>query len=488
MAKSFVSALFMGLRTARIHDESNRAFENAVRTLFDATQALFAATGGFRMVFIGDTTMLNDARLKLDGSSLAVTRSIRGALEAKQMGGLVVGSPPTFQSSKALIDLLRREGQVSPDQLSDAQLSFLPPQAFSSESGDARIDPNERAIRVYAKLLIALRSHLGEAGEEDGFAEARRTRLARVVQDLIEASTLAPGALLLLANHEVPDWRREQQGAGVCALSVSVGQVLGLERAALMDLGVGAAVHHLGVDEPRSPVLDDEAVQRGFFRGLARSNVSPSTAQRTAILANHRRPIGPIDRPGVEPAEGGKSPVARPTLSARIVGLAATYMQLTTGFGLRRQVRGHPVDVLALLARDRSRRFDPDLVDLLINMLRAFPVGVEVVLASGGRGVVSSHGGGRRWDRPVVAQTYPRRRNVDLMVRHQGRFVDAIVGTVLFLGAQDVERPFDQAPDSEPRAAAPLTADLETITQRPDQLRSMPDEAEALLRDFLHEE
>jgi hypothetical protein len=481
LTKSFLSALFMGLRTARIHDQGNRAFENAVRTLYDATQGLYAATDGFRIVFIGDTTLVNDERLRVDGSTMAVMRSLRTVLEDRKMGGLVVQAPPTFDSSRALIELLRTEGEVDKDALARAQLAFIPPQAFADEGQSAHIDPNERAIRVYAKLLIGLRSHLDDGLDATNqTADLQRVRLARVVQDLVEVSSLAPAALLLLANHHLPEWKLEQQGAGVCALAVAMGQVLGLDRASLMDLGVGAALHHLGVERQfdRTGVLDDVAVRRGFFRGLTRSSVSPSTAERTSILANHRRPVGalPLGTSGA------------PTLKARIVGLCATYMQLTTGFGLSRPVQGHAVDVLALLVRDNTRRFDPDLVDLLINMLRAFPVGVEVVLASGGRGVVSSHGGGRRWDRPVVAQIRPTRRNVDLMLQREGRFVDAIVGTAKFLGAPDVRLESVGESEGPQREAAPITRDLQDISDGRDRLREMPDEAEALLKEFLQDE
>jgi hypothetical protein len=482
-AKSFLSALFMGIRTARIHSTSNRAFENAVRSLFDATRALYSATGGFRIVFVGDTTLLGDQRLRIDSTTFAVTRTLRAVLEAKKMGGIGIDTPPTYESCQALIELLGTEGELDEGASQRAQILPIGPQAFVDDTrGEVRIDPKERATRVYAKLLIALRDHF-ERYQDDGdrptTGDLRRMRIVRVIQDLVEVTSMVPSAVLLMANHRAPDWPTERHGANTCALSVAMGLALGLDRTAIMDLGVAAALHHLGIERPfddQPGALDEGAIHRGIARLLAEASISPSTARRALVIGAHRRPaLGPAERP-------------EPPLLSRIVGLAATYDQLCSGYGLKRPVQGAAVDVLALLARDQTGRFDPELVDLLINVLRVFPVGVHVVLQSGGRGVVSSHGGSRRWDRPIVAQVDPHRVNIDLMVRDGDRFQDTIVGTIRFLGApplSDREVPVDVQLSG--RDAEPVTTDLDQL-QDGEGLREMPSDAEDLFKSFLEED
>ena len=490
LSKNFVSALFMGLRTARIHSESNKAFEQAVRTIHESSRALHAATGGFRLVFVGETTLLNDARLRLDPSSMAVVRSLRSALENKKLGGLVVEHPPNYESSRSLLDLLRASGPVDEATRARSQVSLLGPQTFKDDGvrGPALIDPEERAIRVYAKLLIGLREHFKRfSDEQEGIStgDLRPLRLSRTVQDLVEVATLAPRALLVMANHDGDTWLAERHGANVCCLAIALGHTLGLDRSTLLDLGLVSAIHHMAVPADGRGRFDEAAVRTAFFRMLAEGGAGPSAASRISMLANHRRPVGSID----QAAPGG------PDLPARIIGLCATYQQLRTGFGLRRPVRSEAVDVLALLYQDRSGRFDPDLVDLLVNMLRAFPIGVDVILTSGGRGIVSSHGGARRWDRPVIVQTEPERRNLDLMARKGTVFVDTILGTARFHGAPERERPglaseaFPTRPGpragrpSEETPAAAGTADLEQVEKG--SLNKMSKEAEALLKDFL---
>lgn len=478
-AKSFMSALFMGVRTARIHSRTNRAFENAVRTLYDATHALYSATGGFRIVFVGDTTLLNDQRLRIDSTTFAVTRTLRSVMEAKGLGGIGVQSPPTFESSQALIELLDADGEARRDDALKAQILPIAPQAFVDDQREVKVDPRERATRVYAKLLIALRDHF-ERYEAGGptTGDLRRIRIVRIIQDLIEVSSIVPAAVLLLSNHRAGDWPTERHGANTCALSIAMGLALGMSRTEIMDLGVAAALHHLGIERPfdqQPGLLDVEAIHRGVARLLSETSISPSAARRALIIGAHRRPALGGD---------GRDP---PPLFARIVGLCATYDQLCTGYGLKRPVKGAPVDVLALLARDQTGRFDPQLVDLLINILRVFPVGVQVVLQSGGRGVVSSHGGSRRWDRPVVAQVEPRRTNIDLMVQENGRFRDGIVGTIRFLGAPPLPGVSTPDPAFAGRDAEPMTADLEQLEHR-DRLEQMPKDAEALFKDFLQDD
>jgi hypothetical protein len=62
-ARAFLSALFMGLRTAQIHDTSNSAFTKAVDTVHRAAEALYASTGGFQVQFVDESCFLNGVRL-----------------------------------------------------------------------------------------------------------------------------------------------------------------------------------------------------------------------------------------------------------------------------------------------------------------------------------------------------------------------------------------------------------------------------------------
>jgi hypothetical protein len=142
----------------------------------------------------------------------------------------------------------------------------------------------------------------------------------------------------------------------------------------------------------------------------------------------------------------------RPHLFARIVGVASAYQQLVSGYGTRRSTRTTPLDALQVLLQDDSGRFDLQVVDLLINALRTFPTGCQVVLDTGEHGVVTTHLGSSRWDRPVVAIQGTKPRNVDLMMQQNGQFLHRIAGTSRHL--------FGDSTPSEPARAEPAEAQL----------------------------
>lgn len=441
-ARSFLSGLFMAHRTAQFHDVHNKAFDNAVTTLHQASATLYAATNGFQITFVGDTTLLNNARIRIDGATFAAIRSLRQVLETRQIGGLVMKTPPTYESSRALILLLSKSGPLSPEDLAAAGVGTLGIQQFVEDAQKVKIDRRILAVQSYAKLMLALREQFERQGQE-GEAGQPRLRAVRVMQDLIELGEDRPDLILRLASNRSGHWPAEVYGVNVCLLSVALGDALGLDRSALVDLGLGALYHHLGLGKGQleRPQLSPLTRQRSLARLLGESGVSRSAAQRCVTIAELRRPAGVADQP------------ERPHLFARIVGLASSYVQLTCGFGLSKPVRGNPIDVLSLLAADRSGRFDPDLVDLLINLLRAYPVGTEVVLDSGEHGLVTTHAGSRRWDRPVVRILAERTRNVDLMVRDGDRFPVRIVGTARFLGLESTPAHHGPVVATQPHAS-----------------------------------
>ncbi|CAN0565535.1 unnamed protein product, partial [Laminaria digitata] len=81
LSKNLLSALFMAVRTAKIHDPSNAAFENAVQSVFRSAQALFQATGGFSLRFVEDTVFVNGSRLRFDASAYSTVRTLRHLME-----------------------------------------------------------------------------------------------------------------------------------------------------------------------------------------------------------------------------------------------------------------------------------------------------------------------------------------------------------------------------------------------------------------------
>ena len=129
---------------------------------------------------------------------------------------------------------------------------------------------------------------------------------------------------------------------------------------------------------------------------------------------------------------------------SRVVRVAAAYSRLVLGYGMESMP---PVDALASMRRDNTGWLDGIMVDLLINLLRAYPPGVQVVLHSG-----ALRGGINPAQRAVGSTAgsgcHPSPRTVDLMEKDHDRFADRDRELPALLGSGATGRQATSAPPS----------------------------------------
>ncbi|MEO1234669.1 MAG: hypothetical protein AAFZ18_37840 [Myxococcota bacterium] len=463
--RNFLSAMFMAVRTAQIHDPGNKAFIHAVDMVHRATDGLFASTGGFSVQFVEDVAFLNGVRLRFETSAFAAVRTLRRIFEQHDLGGITMRTPPSRTAIHRLILLFAtsREGQqqITKEDLSEVDIGLLGVQQFADGAGNVQVDRRVFAVQCYGKLVLAVREQVERlrAAARTSSPESRkppRLRAVRVIQDLVELCGERPDFLLRLSSNRRGASAVELAGANACTLSIACGYALGFDRQSLVDLGVAALFHHLDTGLGRPLPVDATGAPTAIANLLAEGGMGMSSYTRAFVVAERptldaapTRAEGATDGRAAEPSSGsspaerggerGGSP-SRPGPRAtgpeahpfsRLLGVVAAYDQLTSGFGRIEPV--HPLDALALL--HGHERFDRRLVDLLMNLLRAFPTGVEVILDNGQRARVHTQAGGSRWDRPVVSLPEENDRHLDLMVRRDSRFLHRIVGTRVFVEA-----------------------------------------------------
>jgi hypothetical protein len=510
LARGFLTAMFMGVRTAQIHDAHNRAFERAIELIRESAEQLHRATKGFALAFVDGSIYLNGQRLRVEASAHTSMRTLGGLLDQRGLGGIRMSGWPEVGVIRALVLLLAGSAEASStsDGLEAVRGLFLPPQRLA-EGSPGQVDRRVFARQCYAKLVLVLR----DLRAPDAARRGPRVRAVRLVQDLVELGSERLDFLARLGSNHHGASIDELHGANVTALSLAMGIALGLSRAELVDLGIGALFHDLGRgeatrlepdhttsrmaaaprwDDPTSPDLDapDEAqstavasraalglttddlslatpsgeaepatgpgaaaagaagdldAERGlamhpeelldaaeqghaytsFARVLIEAGTSRAGLLRAVVAGEHHVRPGEVDLWGVARP--------RPSVLSRIVAVADAYDGLTSGLASPDGRPRAPLDALAMLVSGGDPRLDLDLVDLLVNVLRAFPVGCAVRLDDGARAVVRSHAGGTRWDRPVVAVGEGAgARAVDLMRRVDGRFPLRIVSTARF--------------------------------------------------------
>ena len=456
--RNFLAALFMAARTAQIHDPSNQAFEQAMHAVSKAAQALFQVTGGFSVRFVDDSVFLNGVRLRFEGGTYSSTQTLRKMLGSKGLGGLELHKTPSPAAIRKLVLLFAPQVVEDPKAAAEALLGefrMLGIQRFQDRRSDVRIDRRVMVVQSYGKLILALRERFErlELRRATGGSEALgppRLKPVRVVQDLVELCEDRADFLLRLSTNRRGAPLRELFGVNTSLLSLVAAHTLGVGRQDLVDIGLAALFVPLGISG-----RDDEALKFGpdsvhvsVAHLLADSGISPSTYARSIIVG---------EQCGLTPLQIG----APPHPYASLVRCVCAYQQLVTGVATTAPPL-HPLAALATLNNDRRLGVDPRYVDLLINVLRAYPKGAIVVLEDGREAEVLSQLGGTRYDRPMVrTRSGADDTPVDLMLKDGERFVNRIQGTALFVGRAteapdhlDVESPrpeaaFDDLPPDE---------------------------------------
>jgi hypothetical protein len=461
LGKSFLTALFMAIRTGQIHDVSNRAFEHGLNQLNEAALGLYAATGGFTIRFVESSVILNSVRLRFEGRTFDTMSTLRAMLESHGLGGIQLRTQPTFEAMQRLVLLFapsqsQSKSGFTPADLAEVELLGL--QRFQDESDEElKVDRGVMAVQLYAKAILAVREQNERVYKErDALRSADHVptlRAVRIVQDLVELSGDRLDFLLRLAGNHDGAPIEELHPANACVLSIALGHALGVPRADLVDLGMAALFSELGALSPED-LSSRAAAHRSFARLLAAGG-SPRAIQLRAVAALES---------AVHPEEVSAWGKARPRrhLYGRILNVAKAYDRLTTGLLPPGSPPLMPLEALAVLLNDQAGRTDPRLADLLMNLLRAYPKGILVELDSGERVRVESQHQSARWDRPVVQRSSDGAL-FDLMTQVDGRFPRRIAGSIWSAGAptaliepQEGQRPSTNDLLTVPGPAVPL--------------------------------
>ncbi|MDR1088814.1 MAG: HD-GYP domain-containing protein [Coriobacteriales bacterium] len=173
-------------------------------------------------------------------------------------------------------------------------------------------------------------------------------------------------------------------------LALRIGMRLGLTREQLLDLGIASLFHDVGsVFLPGSLLsrpgkLTDEEfemvkehVQRGAEYLERNFALTPSMTQ--GVLQHHENYDG----------TGYPNGLRRKKISlfGRIIAICDVYDALTSKRAFRAAM--YPVAALDVLEQQSDRKFDPDIVDALQNIVAPYPTACLVRLKSGEFGVVA---------------------------------------------------------------------------------------------------
>ncbi len=266
-------------------------------------------------------------------------------------------------------------------------------------------DRQEEARTVYARTLEAVSEVTDDArrGRMPGFRRCRR-----MVHRLVDTLQTAEEELLGLTNIRCHDEYTSNHPVNVAILSLSVGLRLGLAKASLAELGMGALFHDIGqssvplgiLNKPSAPSAGEWDVMcthpvLGVKELLRLKGVDGLTARMMTCAFEHHLNCDLSGYPEIGSGRGV-------SLFGRIVAIADAYDALSSRMVCRREA--HPPDrTLRLMLSCSGTHYDPVLMKLFVNCVGLYPAGTLCVLDSGEMAVVVRASlDPDSWSRPVV--------------------------------------------------------------------------------------
>jgi HD-GYP domain-containing protein (c-di-GMP phosphodiesterase class II) len=382
------------LRTARSYAIGNQVFTRQLEQLLEALQPVFAEHGAALVVELDGDVHLNGVRLPLRQSSLRFVEQAAAEFKVREIAGV------EFRTGLSLAELESFMRYFLPSELykgaelhhACATQGFRHALTVESIESEAVAEPadeesapeREPAVHAFARALQTVHVVLGDGSWRRGLELRHLKRVVLPVVDAAFAGVSPATALATVRGSGSPAW---DHAVRVCVVAVAVGRQLGLDRAALSELGTVALLHDAGKPAMAARVRHS-AAERGpaeraeaenhtveGLRAIARSTTLNATAVAAMRVALEHHAGGPEGYPSF-------SPGWEPSVAARIVGLADAFVSLLEP----REGAGPPPTPYEALGRvlgPLAPRFHPGARAALVRALGVYPPGQVIELDDG---------------------------------------------------------------------------------------------------------
>jgi len=389
------------LRTARTYDVSNQMFQRQLHDTLAAILAGLEHEDEITLVAVSDYFYLNGVRIKAQASLLSVYHAMMGEFERRSLGGLRFLSGVSAAEFERFLQLFIAADDAAIaerliEAVNEASIEHIVPvEAVQLDEEDITrsLDDKQptqqgergRAKRVFWRAVLGTRKIVLKA-KATGRPDLRYAkRLVQPVVDSIMRHEYSIVGLTALKDHDEYTYAH---CVNVSVLSISMGQVLGLSRQALADLGVGALLHDVGKLAVPADVLRKPAALNAEEWGLIRRHplegakmmirmpgLSSLMLDSTRICLEHHMNFDRTGYPDIE-AEWGQA-----TLS-RIVAVADCFDAMTAHRVYHKRPRS-PFEGLQYLFGPARVMFDPACLWALARTVGLYPAGSVLHTESG---------------------------------------------------------------------------------------------------------
>jgi HD-GYP domain-containing protein (c-di-GMP phosphodiesterase class II) len=399
IGRRLLTAVFGALGALRLYPVENETVQQALTELHTLVAGVVDQEGSAEVRVVGDFFFLNETRLRLDLTNFATFGSFAKALGTHGIGAVeIVKGVERAEWAPFLSMLLRPavddapfEGFMERFEQAPVEHIRLRPARDVDEPGDEDEESLTAAKRTYAQSVkvaedVMSDMRLGKA------VNVRKVK--RAVQGIVDQVLSNESSMVTMTTLRDFDEYTFTHSVNVSIFSVIIGQRLGLERAHLYELGLGALFHDVGKQRLEAEVInkpgsltDDEWAQlkehptEGLLVLFGMHGFADVPYRQMLMAYEHHMKI---DLTGYPQNKREREP----TLFSRIVAVADAF---DAGTSVRSyQYEPWPPDAVLQEMRDNPKRgFDKLLVKVLITATGVYPVGTLVILDTHELAVVS---------------------------------------------------------------------------------------------------
>lgn len=388
------------LRTAKTYDAANQAFQRQLQDCHALIVQLLEDEDDIALVAVTDYFYINGVRIRATASLLSVYHSLMSEFERRSLGGIRFMSGVSPAELERFFQLfMAAEDPVIAERLADAVVEasiqhIVPLPAVSldeddmTQSIDDKKDPASergRAKRVFWRAVLGTKKILLRA-KQTGRPDLRHAK--RLVQPLVDSVMRHEYSIVGLTALKDHDEYTYAHCVNVSILSVSMGQVLGLSRQALADLGVAALLHDIGKISIPGDVLRKPAALTADEWGQMRRHplegvkmltrlpgLSPLTLDSMRVCLEHHMNFDRTGYPDIGHEWGQAS-------LSRIVAMADCFDAITAHRAYHKRPRSAFEGLQYLMGPVRVQ-FDPAVLWALVRTVGLYPAGSLLTTASG---------------------------------------------------------------------------------------------------------
>ena len=371
--EQLASLLYGLLRTSRTHDADNQVFDQPVADFCACVGSLYQVLGVVNLVTVEEQVYVNDVRIRF-GENSGTPGALGQELHKHNVGGITFHTTPSNEDVRTTLACFAKPPAGSSPRMALGRSLYKRGVKHIELTGIYRYLRSGETRRANDGTLNDLfeRAH-NTVGQMWNNAVAGRVLNALPLRRLVaEMLDTGPGSEplwepILDAPPHVTHAMR------VNHVALVLGTVIGLDSSALQDLGVSALLHDLGYASP--PEMGRSVSHLHHTLGHAvlgarmlacRRGFHEAKVRRVLVALHHHRDM--TNRAGTPPP-----------LFGRIVRIAEDY----DNFCRPDAGQLSPPEALSAIVGGSGSRYDPVLVQALVNVLGRFPPNTLLELEDG---------------------------------------------------------------------------------------------------------